>query len=144
MIKARIPSLLAAILVFTSCSVMCIKKPALTNTVWTAESHMFVADAGTETTTCTLTFHPGKQYTLVTERVLPPHPAMYMNPDGQADIVPGYASEYTEKGTYSYKKGVLVLTSSEGDTKKLIYLDGAFSAGWILGDEPAKFEKTQP
>lgn len=141
MVKTRIFSLLAAILVLTSCSVMCIKNPSLKNTVWTAESHMFVADAGTETTTYTLTFSFGNRYNLVTKSVLPPYPAMYMNPDGSVNVEPGFSSESTESGTYSFKKGVLTLKPSEGQPKELIYTNGIFNCGWIHGDEPSRFVK---
>ena len=144
MMKVRIPGLLAAILVFTSCSVMCIKQPVLRNTVWTAEGRMFVADVGTETTTYTLTFLSGKDYSLVTKRVLPPHPAMYMNSDGGVDTLPGRSSESTETGTYSFKKGILTLSSPEGGAKELLYTNGAFAGNWIFSDQPATFVKVEP
>lgn len=143
MVKVRIIGLLAASLLLSSCSVMC-NKPNFKNTVWMAEARMFVADVGTQTTTYTLTLNPGNRYSLVTNSVLPPHPAMYMNPDGSVDTLPGFTSENTENGTYSFKKGILTLKSEEGETKELIYTDGVFNCSWLWGDKPAPFVKVGP
>ena len=109
-------ALLVAVLalVLPSCSVMCSKKTVLDNTKWTAESRMFVADAGYETTTATLEFLPGRVFSLKMVSVLPPHPAMYMNADGTVDTLPGHHSEFEQRGTYSVS----------GDTLKLLFADG--------------------
>ena len=104
----------ALALVFSSCSVMCSRKPVLENTKWTAQSRMFVADAGYETTTAALEFLPGKAFVLKMVSVLPPHPAMYMNADGTVDTLPGHHSEFEQKGTYSIS----------GDKLKLLFEDG--------------------
>ena len=93
---------------------MCSRKSVLENTKWTAQSRIFVADAGYETTTATLEFHPGNQFVMKMVSVLPAHPAMYRNADGTIDTIPARRSEYEEKGTYKIS----------GDKLKLIYEDG--------------------
>lgn len=106
--------LVTALILFTSCSVMCNKKNKLTGTRWTCEFNVFVADAGNEANTVTLSFVSAKKYTITTRRVLPPYPAMRMNADGTVDMKPGYDFEYTEEGTYSVKNGVITLTPENG------------------------------
>ena len=112
------PLLLAAVLL-TSCSALSSKSPGLAGSRWTCVQKEFVADAGTETTTFTLSFVSAKEYVLETASVLPPHPAMYMNADGTVDTLPGHSSERTEKGTYTVRRGIIVLTTDGGLTHTL-------------------------
>lgn len=140
MLKNSIPVLLATVIIFTSCSVMCSKKAKLTHTVWRAETKIFVADAGTQTSTYTLYFLPGKKFRLNTKSILPSHPAMYMNPDGTMDMEPERNSEWDWEGTYSYKGDTLILSVQEDDfTLRLHYMGDSFESSDLMGDQPGHF-----
>ena len=102
-----------AALLCLACSVMN-KKPNLKSTVWKCEYQEFVADAGNESVTVTLNFVSDKDYVLEYRAVMPSYPAMYMNPDGTVDKMPGYSREYSTKGTYSIDQGIVTLTDKEG------------------------------
>ena len=90
------------------------KNPVLKNTKWTAVEEMFVADAGTMTITHTLEFISNKEVRIHEKSVLPPYPAMYMNPDGTIDTMPGHTSERSETGTYRFRRGILTITTENG------------------------------
>ena len=122
---------------------MCNRKVALKGTVWTTEQSMFVADVGNETITITLSFPTGNEYTMHTLCVTPSHPAMYMNPDGTVDRIPGTRTEFTENGTYTFKKGKLVLNSSEGSTKELDYEGGVLHSNRIFGSDSCIFTRKE-
>ena len=124
----RLPAMwfAALVLLFSSCSSMCAQKPALKNTTWKCVYEMFICDAGTETTTVTIKFLSDKNFQKESHCVLPPYPAMYMNQDGSIDTMPGHDSSYTEKGTYKYRRGILVLTSEDGSSEKFYYKGGKF------------------
>ena len=68
------------------------KKPKLKGTKWQYVEKMFVADAGTETTTYTLDFTTAKDVVLTRRSYMPPHPAMYMNENGEVPTQPGWES----------------------------------------------------
>ena len=98
---------------------------------------MFVADAGYETTTATLSFLPGKRFSLKMVSDLPAHPAMYMAADGTVPTMPGHHSEWEETGNYKISGDKCILTMDDGSTRELL-LQGSpaeFShgAGAILG-----------
>ena len=119
-------ALVLIVLCFTSFTAMC-KNPVLKNTKWTAVQEMFVADAGTMTTTITLEFISDKEVRVHEKSYLPPYPAMYMNPDGTIDTIEGWTNERETKCTYSYKKGILTLTEEDGDSRVYFYQsDGTF------------------
>lgn len=121
----RILLFLTALTLCASCSVMCInKKPNLNNTRWTCRFQEFVADAGNETVTFTLSFVSAKEYVLETEYYLPPYPAMRMNPDGTVDMMPGHHSQHAEKGTYSIKGNTVTLKDEDGLKRTLRYSPG--------------------
>lgn len=135
----RFIGLLALFLVFASCSVM--KKNTFKDTVWTGEYRMFVADAGYETTTVELSFPTGKDFKITFRSVMPPHPAMYMNPDGTVDVQPGFSREYEQSGTYTFRNNILSLNTDEGTTLELRYLEGTLECSQFPGEEPCKLEK---
>lgn len=111
----------ATVLITLSCCVMCYNNPDIKNTRWTCVVEEFVADAGTETTTFTLSFVSNKDFVMEYRSVLPAHPAMYMNPDGTVDRIPESSREFSYKGTYSLRQGVITLTSEDGDVYTLDY-----------------------
>lgn len=113
--------LLAAALVCASCCMLKSgkAKSQYANTRWTSSYEMFVADAGTETTTVTLTFGPTNEFVLDFESHLPSHPAMYMNPDGTVPTIPGSSRSYTRRGTYEVNSDTIVLTNESGTTNTL-------------------------
>lgn len=120
-------ALVLIVLCFTSFTAMC-KNPVLKNTKWTAVQEMFVADAGTMTTTITLEFGSAKDVVIREKTVMPSHPAMYMNPDGTIDTIEGWTNERETKCTCSYKKGILTLTEEDGDSRVYFYQsDGTFT-----------------
>ena len=120
-------ALVLIVLCFTSFTAMC-KNPVLKNTKWSAEQKMFIADVGTMTTTITLEFVSGRDVVIREHSVTPSHPAMYVNPDGSVDTLPGWTSEREEKGTYSFKRGKLTVTDEGGFQKVYIYqADGTFT-----------------
>ena len=90
------------------------KNPVLKNTKWTAVEEMFVADAGTMTITHTLEFISKKDVRIHELSQMPSYPAMYMNPDGTVDRIPGFTTERSETGTYRYRRGVLTITTENG------------------------------
>ena len=102
-----------------SCCVLRGRKAEFANTCWTCVQELFVADAGTETTTVTLTFDAGNGFTLEEKSVLPPHPATYVNPDGTIDTLPGFSREFTRRGTFTVKGNVLILTTEDGTVHNL-------------------------
>ncbi len=105
------------------------KAPVLKNTSWTATSEMFVADAGTMTITHTMVFGHGNKIEIKHVSDLPPYPAMYMNPDGSVDTIAGMHSEWSEEGTFRFRRGVLTVTLKEGPDQEYLYQasDGTFS-----------------
>ena len=112
--------------VFASCSVMSARKPLLKHKTWVAQYDEFVADVGTSTVTVTLHFPSRTAFVMTTEFVTPPHPAMYMNPDGSVDTLPGFSNLFEEKGSYTYSKGLLTLNREKGTPLKLEWRDGSF------------------
>ena len=139
MTHSRVIGLLAMVLVFASCSVM--KKNAFKDTVWTGEYRMFVADAGYETTTVQLSFITGKDFILTSRSTLPPHPAMYMNPDGRVDVQPGFSREYEQRGTYTILGKTISLNADDGSTTELLFMDGNLICGQFPGEEPCVLVK---
>ena len=93
-------------------SVMC-KNPVLKNSKWTAVLKEFVADAGTMTITHTLEFTSAKEVRISEKTNMPSYPAMYMNPDGTVDTIPGWSSEKSETGTYKLRRGKLTIITTE-------------------------------
>ncbi len=104
------------------------KKPKLKGTVWKSVEKEFVADAGTMTTTMTLEFTSAKEVTVTTTSVMPPHPAMRMNPDGTVPTNPGWESSDSKKGTYNFKRGMLTLVLEDGWVLYYHYRDGKLVA----------------
>ena len=100
------------------------KKLKLKGTKWQYVEKMFVADAGTETTTYTLEFTTDKDVVITRRSYMPPHPAMYMNPDGEVPTVPGWESNSSDNGTYRFKRDVLTITLEDGSTEMYDYRDG--------------------
>ena len=139
MLKRLLYGLLALTLIVTSCSAMRSKKPRLQDTVWMAETRLFAADAGTITSTYTLSFLSGTSFKLDEKSELPPYPATYMNPDGTVDTLPGFSSKTEQEGTYSFKKNKLTLTFQDGSTMEMQFKGGAFVCEQLHGDEPCLF-----
>lgn len=139
MAHRRFIGLLAMVLVIASCSVM--KKNTFKDTVWTGEYRMFVADAGYETTTIQLSFLTGKSFSMTFLSVLPPHPSMYMNPDGTVDTQPGFSREYERHGNYSISNNILSLKMDDGSTLELRYQDGYLLYSQFSGEEPVRLAK---
>ena len=123
--------LLTAAILCTSATAMCAKKPHLKKTRWASEFKEFVADAGTATGTVTLDFVSAKEFEMKTVTEMPSHPAMYMNPDGTVDRIPGFTSEYIVKGTYSVKGMVVTLSGEKGESYTLLYVSGKLESGNI-------------
>ena len=136
---------LVLIVMSLSCFTALGKKPVLKNTTWTAHQEMFVADAGTMTITYTLEFVSAKEVKIKEVSVMPSHPAMYMNPDGTVDRIPGWTNEREEAGTYLFKKGILNVRLEDG-RERVYFLqpDGTFTttAGSIV-DELLVFSKEE-
>ena len=116
-------SILAAALLCASCCLLRGQKSGLANTQWTSSYDMFVADAGTETTTVTLSLGR-KDFVLDWESLLPAHPAPYVNTDGTIDIIPAISRQRTQRGTYKVKSGHLVLTDESGTVHRLYIVSG--------------------
>lgn len=110
------------------------KKPVFKNTKWVCIQEQFVADAGTMTETHTLEFTSAKDCLLKVRWVLPAHPAMYRNPDGTVDIIPGSSSEYEQAATYRYRSGKLTLQMEDGSTKEYLYRDGQLTDRSLVGE----------
>ena len=136
MAHSRFIGLLAMVFIFASCSVM--KKNTFKDTVWTGEYRMFVADAGYETTTVELSFTSGKDFKMTSRSTLPPHPAMYMNPDGTVDTLPGFSREYEQSGTYTIGDKVLSLQMDDGTSMELLYGEGYLECGQFPGEKPCR------
>ena len=100
------------------------KKLKLKGTKWQYVEKMFVADAGTETTTYTLEFTTDKDVVKTRNSYMPSHPAMYMNPNGEVPTVPGWESNSSEKGTYRIKRNVVTITFEDGTTEIFDFTDG--------------------
>lgn len=138
----RVALAFAVLVLFcTSCSVMCTKKHALKGTKWVAEYKIFVADAGNENVTATLSFLPSGKYTIHTVASMPSYPAMHMNADGTVDTMPGYTREYTQSGTYTFSDNLLVLTSDDGGRTEMKYTGDAFVCDRFDGYLSCSFKK---
>ena len=121
---------IAALMAFIilSCSVMKKNDPAFKNTEWVAIEEMFVADAGTMTIHHTLDFLSDKEVLVLWESYLPAHPAMRMSPDGTVDTIPASSSESENTCTYTFKDGILTVTTQKGLSESYIYQkDGTFT-----------------
>ena len=112
-------------LLLFACAVMCMSccvlrnmKSGYAHTEWTGVYKIFVADAGTETVTVTLSFGATK-YTMVEKSVMPSYPATYVNPDGTIDTHPGFTREYTSQGTYEVKGDEILLKQADGTVHTL-------------------------
>ena len=115
-----------------SCCIMgknTVKNPVMKGTKWTATQQMFVADAGTMTIIHTLEFTSDKDVMARQRGSMPPYPAMYMNPDGTVDTLPGHSFEYDEPSTYAFRDGKLILTRNEGggETEYTFQPDGTLT-----------------
>lgn len=116
------------VLIIASSSSVMGKNPVLKGTKWTAVQEMFVADAGTMTITHTLEFISAKKVRVSEKSDLPPYPAMYRNPDGTVDTMPGISSESEYVGTYQIKFGFLIITKENGHKESFHYMeDGTFT-----------------
>ena len=89
----------------------------LAGTQWQFVEKIFVADAGTMTITYTLSFTSDKEVTLTVENHMPSYPAMYVNPDGTIDRIPGSHSVTEKKGTWSLRRKILTITLEDGSRK---------------------------
>ena len=119
--------LIVLLLVMGACMVfmsMDGKKLKLKGTKWQYVEKMFVADAGTETTTYTLEFTTDKDVVKTRRTYMPPHPAMYMDANGQVPTQPGWESSSSKKGTYRVKRNVVSVTLEDGFTEMYDYKDG--------------------
>ena len=100
------------------------KKLKLKGTKWQYVEKMFVADAGTETTTYTLEFTTDKDVVKTRRTYMPPHPAMYMDANGEVPTQPGWESSSTKKGTYRVKRNTVTVTLEDGHTDIYDFTDG--------------------
>ena len=116
--------LLAAALLCASCCLLRGHKSSFANTQWTSSYETFVADAGTETTTVTLSLGPKNEFVLDSESHLPAHSAMYVNADGTVDTIPASTRQYSERGTYEVKSDAIVLTAESGAVHRLDIVSG--------------------
>ena len=73
-------------------------------------------------------FTSGKEVTVTTNRVMPPHPAMRKNPDGTVSTIPGWESSDSKKGTYKFKSNMLTITLEDGYHLIFLYRDEKFVA----------------
>ena len=138
----RLFLLLSAVILCSSFSLDCSKKPSLKNSRWTAGYEQFVADAGTQTTTVSLEFISAREYVLKIESILPPHPSMYRNADGSIDMQPGMSWEDTSKGTYKIKRDAIVLTDEKGKENILLQVNGQLHNGSIAS-HPLTFTRVE-
>ena len=124
----RILVLCVVLSISSSCCIMG-KNPVLKGTKWTAVQEMFVADAGTMTINHTLEFLSAKKVLVKEEGSMPPYPAMYMNPDGTVDTMPGHSTPDEDAGTYTLSDGILTITNEEGGapTRYLLQADGTIA-----------------
>ncbi len=135
---------LVLIVMLLSCFSAMGKKPVLKNTTWTAVQEMFVADAGTMTITHTLEFGSDKTVKIKEVSVMPSHPAMYMNPDGTVDRIPGWTNEREEAGLYVFRKNTLTVKLEDGSEKVyLLNADGAFVTPDPLVNEMLVFTRDE-
>jgi hypothetical protein len=111
-------------LAFLSSMELSAKRPVFKNTKWVYVEEMFVADVGTETDTTTLEFGPGNEIVIRNAWHLPAHPAMYVNPDGSIDMIPGSSGEHSSKGTWRYRWGKLTVSLEDGSKEEFRYLEG--------------------
>lgn len=115
------------VLIIASSSSVMGKNPVLKGTKWTAVQEIFVADAGTMTITHTLEFTSAKEVRVKEASHMPSYPAMYVNPDGTIDTIPGHSSESEYVGSYQFVAGALVITKEDGHKEIFHYTeDGTF------------------
>lgn len=107
--------------IIASFMIMFALKPVFTNTEWQYIHEELVLDAGVMTTTTTLKFISRSEVIKSSESVMPSHPAMYVNPDGTIDTIPGWTSDWESRGRYKYSKGLLTITFEDGTTTELQY-----------------------
>lgn len=100
------------------------KKLKLKGTKWVWVEKIFVADAGTMTVNHTLDFTTKNDVIVGFNSYMPPHPAMYMNPDGEVPTMPGWSNSDTKKGTYKVKGNTLTITFEDGSEEIFDYRDG--------------------
>ena len=120
---------LTVVFLLSSSSCIMGKNPVLKGTRWTAVQEMFVADAGTMTINHTLDFLSAKNVVVKEEGSMPSYPAMYMNPDGTVDTMPGFSTHNEYTGTYTFSDGILTITKEEGGapTRYLLQPDGTLA-----------------
>ena len=127
-------SILAVALLCTSCCLLRGQKSGLANTQWTSSYDMFVADAGTEKTTVTLSLGK-KDFVLDWDSHLPAHPATYVNTDGSIDTIPATTRQRTQSGTYKVRSNVLILTDEFGAVHKLNIVSGQLKSNDLTFQE---------
>ncbi len=127
-------SILAAALLCASCCLLRGQKSGLADTQWTSSYEMFVADAGTETTTVTLTLGR-KDFVLDWESHLPAHPATFVNADGTIDTIPATSRQRTQNGTYKVKSNTLILTDEFGAVHRLDIVSGQLKSNDLTFQE---------
>ena len=127
-------SILAAALLCASCCLLRGQKSGLADTQWTSSYEMFVADAGTETTTVTLTLGK-KDFVLDWESHLPAHPATFVNADGSIDTIPATTRQHTQSGTYKVKSNTLILTDEFGAVHRLNLVSGQLKSNDLTFQE---------
>ena len=124
---------LGIMILFSHCAMA--KKPVLKNTTWTAIQEIFVADAGTMTSTHSLVFGPANDVRIVEKTVMPSYPAMYVNPDGSIDTIQGWSNEQEKAGKYTFGKDKLtVILDEDGKSVEFQWKNGAFTRE-ELGEE---------
>ena len=131
--------LFACAVLCLSCCVLRNMRSGYANTVWSGVYQIFVADAGTETVTVTLSFGATK-FTMVENSVMPSYPAPVVNPDGTIDTLPGFSREYTRKGTYQVKGDEILLKQDDGTFHTLRLIDGRLESR-DFGLQKVVFEK---
>ena len=108
---------------------------AFKNTRWRCVLKTFVADVGTSTETYTLEFLSDNQCLWKVKWSTPDHPAMYMNPDGTVDTIPGRSSEYEQPATWQFDHDKLTLRFEDGTSRELLYVNGRFTGPSMMGGE---------
>ena len=131
--------LFACAVLCLSCSVLRNMRSGYANTVWSGVYKIFVADAGTETVTVTLSFGTTK-YTMVEKSVMPSYPAPVVKPDGTIDTLPGFSRENTRQGTYKVKGDEILLKQDDGTVHTLRLVDGRLESR-DFGLQKVVFEK---
>ena len=127
-------SILAAALLCASCCLLRGQKSGLANTQWTSSYEMFVADAGTEKTTVTLTLGK-KDFVLDWESHLPAHPAPAVNADGSIAPLPATPRQRTQSGTYKVRSNVLILIDEFGAIHRLNIVSGQLKSNDLTFQE---------